>query len=164
MKKKREVGRFAEQIADIVFSNQITAKSPRGIGNQEPVPWRFRPILPHERDETVHGTGISLVVNEETETSEPSETRELIETARVVYASEFERSARATADEFAKYSHCEKLFLVQFCGHGSDWLQNEDIVEIIKSAQLPGEIDQVWLASPEWVSEYDHIVAWEHIR
>ncbi len=163
-RKKREVERFAEQIADIVLSDHTTAKSPRGIGNREPIPWRFRPLSPHERDETVPGTGIGLVVSEKTEPSEPSEIREAIETARAGYASEFERSARATADKFAKYSHCEKLFLVQFCGHGSDWLQDEDIVKIIKSAQLPGVIDQVWLAYPEWVSEYDHVIAWEHIR
>ena len=163
-RNKREVKRFAEQIAAIVLSDHITAKAPRGIGNREPIPWRFRPLAPHERDETVHGTGIGLVVREETEPSELSETREPIETARTGYASEFERSARAAADKFAKYSHCEKLLLVQFCGHASDWLQDEDIVEIIKSAQLPGVIDQVWLASAEWVSEYDHVIAWEHIR
>ena len=163
-KKKREVGRFAEQIADIVLSDPITAKAPRGIGSREPIPWRFRPLSRGERDETVPETGIGLVVWEEAEPSEPSEVRERIETAKAGYASEFERSAQAAAEKFAKYSHCQKLFLVQFCGHGSAWLQDEDIVEIIKSAPLPEVIDQVWLACPEWVSEYEHEVTWEHIR
>ena len=163
-KKKREVERFAEQIADIVLSDEITAKSPRGIGNREPIPWRFRPLSRGERDETVPETGIGLVVWEEAEPSGPSEIRQRIETAKAGYATEFERSGQAAAEKFVKYSHCQKLFLVQFCGHGSDWLQDEDIVEIIKSAPLPEVIDQVWLACPEWVGEYDHEVTWEHIR
>ena len=163
-KKKRDVERFAEQIADIVLSDQITAKSPRGIGNREPVPWRFRPLSRGERDETVPETGIGLVVWEEAEPSEPSEIRQRIETARAGYATEFERSAKAAAEKFVKYARYQKLFLVQFCGYGSGWLQDKDIVEITRSARLPDMIDQVWLARPEWVSEYDHEIAWEHIR
>ena len=57
-----------------------------------------------------------------------------------------------------------KLLLVQFCGNDSDWLQDEDIVGIIKAAPLPAMIDQVWLAYPEWISEYDHEVTWKQIR
>ena len=163
-KKKRDVERFAEQISDIVLSDQITAKSPRGIANREPIPWRFRPLSLRERDETVPETGIGLVVWEEAEPSEPSEIRQRIEIAKAGYATEFERSAQAAAEKFVKYACCQKLFLVQFCGYGSDWLQDEDIVEIIKSARLPDMIDQVWLARREWVSEYDHEIAWEHIR
>ena len=163
-KRKRDVERLAEQIADIVLSDHDTAKSPRGIGSREPIPWRFRPLSRGERDESVPETGIGLVVWEEPEPSEPSEIRQRIETAKAGYASEFERSAQAAAEKFVKYSHCQKLLLVQFCGDGSGWLQDEDIVEIIKSAPLPQMIDQVWLACPEWVSDYDHEVTWEHVR
>lgn len=87
-----------------------------------------------------------------------------MEKARAGCASEFERSAQAAAEKFAKNTHCLKLFLVQFCGDGSAWLQDEDVVELIKSAHLPVVIDQVWIACPEWVSEHEHAVTWEQIR
>ena len=163
-KRKRDIDRLAEQIADIVLSDQVAAKSPRGIGSREPIPWRFRPLSRGEINESVPETGIGLVVWEDPEPSEPSEISQRIEAAKSGYASEFVRSAQAAAEKFVKYSHCQKLLLVQFCGDGSDWLQDEDIVEIIKSALLPKTIDQVWLACPEWISEYDHEVIWEHVR
>lgn len=163
-KKKRNVKRIAEQIADIVLSDHVTAKSPHGIGSREPIPWRFRPLSRHEMDERVPETGIGLMVHDDTEPSEPSEIRRLIEAAKSGYASEFERAAQTAAPKFVKYSHCQKLLLVQFCGNSSVWLQDEDIIGIITSASLPAVIDQVWLAYPEWISEYDHEVAWKQIR
>ena len=163
-KKKRDVKRFAEKIADIVLSDQNTAKSPRGVSGREPILWGFRPLSRGERDESVPETGIGLVVWDDTEQSEPSELRQRIEAAKAGYASEFERTAQDAAAKFVKYSNFLKLLLVQFCGQDSTWLQEEDIVEIITLARLPGMIDQVWLACPKWISEYDHEVAWKHIR
>lgn len=163
-KNKKEVKRFAEQIADIVLSDHVTAKSSRGIGSREPIIWRFRPLSRGERDESVPKSGISIVVYEELEAPEPSEIRQRVEAAKAGYASEFLRLAQRAAEKFVKYSHCQKLFLVQFCGDDSGWVQDEDIVEIVKSAPLPKMIDQVWVACPEWISEYEHKVTWEHIR
>ena len=163
-KKKRDVERFAELIAGMVSSNSVTAKSPHGIGSREPISWHFRPLAPGEIDENVPKTGIGLVVREEAGTFEPSEVRKRIKVAKAGYATEFERTARAAAPKFANYAHCHKLLLVQFCGNDSDWLQDEDIVGIITAAQLPAVIDQVWLAYPEWISEYDHEVTWKYIR
>ncbi len=163
-KKKGDVRRIAERIAEIVLSNQTAAKSPHGISSREPILWRFRPLSRYEMDASVPETGIGLMVHEDTEPSEPSEIRRQIEVAKAGYASEFERAAQAAAAKFVKYSHCQKLLLAQFCGNGSSWLQDEDIVGIITSARMPTIIDQVWLAYPEWISEHDHEVAWKQIR
>ena len=43
-------------------------------------------------------------------------------------------------------------------------LPDEDIIGIIQSAQLPEMIDQVWLAHPDWVSEYDYEIEWDDVR
>ena len=112
-KPKREVDEFAKQIANIVLSDVVNAKSQRGIGNREPIPWRLRSLSPHERDETVPETGIGLVV------SEPLEILQSVETAKTGYANEFERSAQVAAKKFAKYADYLKLLLVQFHGDSS---------------------------------------------
>ena len=96
-KKKRDVERIAEQIADIVLSDRVTAKSPLGIGSREPILWRFRPLSRGERDETTPETGIGLVVQEDAKPSAPSEVRQQIVAAKAGYASEFERTAQAAA-------------------------------------------------------------------
>ena len=163
-KSKKEVQGFAEQIADKTLLDQFTAKSPSGIFNQQPIPWRFRPLSPQEKDETVPDTGIGLIVREDLVSFEQSEILQGTETAKAGYAKEFERLAKAAAEKFAKYSDCERLLLVQFYGDSSVWLDVEETIEIIKSAQLPEMIDQVWLAGQEWVSESDYEISWEHVR
>lgn len=185
-KTKKEVERFAEQIADIVLSDVINAKSQRGIGKRKPIPWSFRHFPPDERDETFPKTGIRVEVWERFETSpgigrkileqfetlpgvglkvlEPSETFQGVERAKSGYTEEFERLAKDAAEKFAEYANSMKLLLVQFYGDSPVALSDEDIIAIIQSAQLPELIDQVWLGQPEWVSEYDYEIAWERVR
>ena len=82
--------------------------------------------------------------------------------AKSGYTQEFQRSAMAAAEKFKKYSHCQTLLLVQFCGQGV--LGDEDIGAIVESAQLPEVIDQVWVARKEWVNAWDYQIAWEPAR
>ena len=163
-KKKREVTRFAGRIADIVLSHQANAKSQHGIGGRAPIPWRFRTLSPLERDETVPETGIGLKVVAEEEPPEPTELLQRIEEKKSGYSKEFERWANDAAKKFVHYAHCQKLFLVQFFGDSSIWLQDEDIVGIIKSAHLPETIDEVWLAQQDWISQDDYEITWEYVR
>ena len=157
-KRKREVEGFAEQIAQVVLSDETKAKSQRGIGDQKPIPWCFLPLLAHERDEIVPETGIGLEVRL------PPEIFQSVGIAKSGYTKEFERLAKDTAEKFAEYADCLKLLLVQFYGDSSFILGEEDVIEIIRSVQLPEVIDQVWLAQPDWVSEYEYEVAWKHVR
>jgi hypothetical protein len=162
-KGQREVARFAEEIADVVLSNPANAKSARGIGRPDPIPWRFRALSPHERDETIPSTGIGIEVWGDG----MSETRDIpyrIEEEKSGYAKEFNRWADNAAEKFAQYAHCRKLLLVQFFGDSSLWMGDEEIVEIIKAADLPKMIDEVWVARQDWVSLNDYEIAWEHIR
>ena len=158
------MARFAAEIADVVLSNPANAKTTRGVGNQNPVPWHFRALSAQERDETVPETGIGIEVLEEEKLSESSDIRKRIEEEKSGYAKEFERWANSAAEKFAQYAHCRKLFLVQFFGDSSVWLGGEEIVEIIKSAHLPELIDAIWVARQDWVSLDDYEVAWDHIR
>lgn len=164
-KGKKEVNSYAEQIAHVVLSYQPNAKSRRGIRSHEPIPWRFCPLSPQERDETVPETGIDYLAYDPFEMPGSSETFQRIEMARAGYAQEFERLSEDAAKKFAKYADCVymKLLLVQFYGDGLS-VPDEAVTEIIQSAQLPEMIDQVWLAHQKWVSLNDYEIAWELVR
>ena len=162
-KGKKEVISYAEQIAHIVLSDQPNAKSQRGIGRREPILWRFRPLSPQERDETVPETGIGYLAEDPWEALEPSRIRQKTEMAWAGYAKEFTRLSEDAAEKFAKYTDCMKLLLVQFYGDGLS-VSDEAVTKIIQSAQLPEMIDQVWLAHQKWVSPNDHEIAWKLVR
>ena len=163
-KRKREVARLAEEIADFVLSEQNTAKSPEGIGRQYTIPWHFRPLSPQEMEDYGPDSGIRLNVRVGPGYSQPFESLQEVEIVRSGYADAFDRVAKAAAEKFVKYSDCERLFLVQFFGDDSSCLPDDEIVEIIETAQLPEMIEQVWLAVQEWISESDYEIVWKRIR
>ena len=115
-KRKREIVRLAEQIAHFVLSEQNTAKSPKGTGNQYPIPWYFRPLSLQEKEDYDPDTGIRLNVRVGLGYSQPFESLQEVEIVRSGYADVFDRMAKAAAEKFVKYSDCERLFLVQFFG------------------------------------------------
>ena len=165
-KKKREVEKIAKQIADIVLVNLNQAKSPRGIGGSEPIHWSLRPLDPRERYENTPEVGLEIDTwGEPVELDYPSsEVLRLAAEAKSGYAQEFERAANNAAPKFAAYAHCLKLLLVQFYGSSSLLVTDEDIIEVVQSARLPGVIDQVWVAQDDWVTPYDYEVAWQRVR
>ena len=118
---------------------------------QELASWCCRPLSPYEFNDNVPDTGIGISVIEKTYSFEASESFQWVETAKTGYAGECERSAKAAAEKFMKYSNCKRLFLVQFFGDDSSCLLDDEIVEVIETAQLAEMVDQVWLAGQEWV-------------
>ena len=84
-----------------------------------------------------------------------------MEAATKGFANQLERAAESAAEKLARYPRHLKLLLVQFCG--DDLLDKEDFVKMIHSEQLPEVVDQLWLAKPDWVSEYDYETIWERI-
>ncbi len=164
-KKKREVEEIAKQITSTVLSDLTGAKSPRGIGNRKPIPWRLRPLDPRERNESTPEVGLGITVWGEIEPDyTPSEILQRQAVAKSGYAREFERAAKKAARKFVSYSDCLKLLLVQFYGSSSLLVLEEDIIDVIQSAQLPNLIDQVWVAQQDWISLDDYEIAWRRIR
>ena len=166
-KKAREVRELAKKIAQVILANQIAAKSPNGTGNQEPIPWQFRPLSPNERDETMPETGFGIYVKGESVgmmSETPADINQRVQELKAGYVESLKETLEDAAEKFEKYNDCLKLLLVQFFGKGSLLLSDQDIVEIIASADLPELIDQVWLAQQEWVSLHDYRIAWKHVR
>ena len=159
-KRKEQVASIAEQIADVALSNPVEAQSRRGVGGREPIPWRFRLLSPEESDSNT-GIGIDVLVRD---FGEPWESPQQLEEERLGYSEEFGRWAEEAAEKFARYPDHRKLFLVQFFGEVSADLEDEELIEIVRSAHLPETIDEVWVARMEWVNLDEFEIAWDHVR
>ena len=130
------------------------------------IPYRgmFALFLSQEIEDYDPDTGIRLNLRVGLGYFQQFESLQEVEIVRSGYADAFDRMAKAAAEKFVKYSDCERLFLVQFFGDDSSYLPDDEIVEIIETAQLPEMIDQVWLAGQEWISESDYEIVWKRIR
>ena len=158
-RSKSEVRDIADQIIRTVLSDNSNVKLRRGIAGSAAVPWSLRHIAPDELDFSESPNGIRVVIEEPMRFDEPFTMQQELREAKNGYAGEFRRAAENASAKFEEYQTCERVLLVQFHGDNSVIL-DEDIVHIIKSAQLPGTIDQVWLAEQEWVSEDEYTLGW----
>ena len=164
-KKKRQVEEFAEQIACVLKSNEALAKSQRGISTSEPIPWRFHALSPMEIEEAGWKTGIVTTVSSGTWSDGLAEILNgNDDEAKSGFSGQLEVAAANASEKFNEYSHCLKFLLVQFRGESSFTLDDDDMVEIIQSSNLPEMIDQVWVAQPDWVSEDEYELSWLHVR
>ena len=166
-RKKTEIRATAGQIADHILSSRDAAKSQRGVRGQQPIPWHFGPARFVDEDERPPGAWFRVQV-EDVEPdfgSSPDEFRRQRASAKRGYAAEFLRCAEAAARKFAAYGHCRRVLVVQFFGSGmDDRVSDDDLVEIVRTGEIPTAIDEVWVAYHEWVSAWDYEVAWRHVR
>lgn len=158
-KKKREVEKFAEQIADTILSKIPLAKSPRGIEGDG---WNLGRTAP---DDDTPSCGIGVEISGgwifDFTTNHSETLRE-----ESGYDQSFQSIADNAAQKFVKYADHLKILLVEFYGGFSITvdLSDDDIREIIQYAPLPALIDQVWVAKGKWVGLNDYAIEWERVR
>ena len=164
-KRKRQVEEFAGQIACILRSNEVLARSQMGLSRKNSIPWRFHALSPMERDEASWKNGIVTTVTSGTWSAGLAEILNGDdEAAKAGFSGQFEIAAANASEKFNEYSHCLKFLLVQFHGDSSFTLDDDELVEIIRSANLPEMVDQVWVARKDWVSADDYELGWQHVR
>jgi len=49
-------------------------------------------------------------------------------------------------------------------GDSSSGISVKDIGGLVVAAELPTEIDEVWVAYPNWTSQWDYEYAWKRMR
>ena len=160
--KGKEVVEVAERVAGTIIANRL--KSGRflgGISRRTPVRWEFRVVGPGERMDDVPEVGLGYTVNLD---AHPLVSSAEIEEMTKGYTREFERQTTAAKEKFTKYAHCRKLLLVQFFGEGSFWLGDGEAADIVRSAEVPEAIDEVWVARQEWVALDEYEVVWDWAR
>ena len=161
-RRKRDIYELADQIANAISTHQDSAMSSLGVHGQKPIPWHFSQVSPEDWDQDIPDIGIGLRVARIPEATDLYEYTQRIKMAKIGFASQFERSVQSAAKKFARYPNYLRLLLVQFFGEGN--IEEEDILQIVRSTKLTGVIDQVWLAKPDWVSADDYEIVWERIH
>ena len=163
-KKRREVERYAKQIAREVRSNWPRVERD-GLSGKDPMPWRFRPLGIHEieYDEPITGIRIEVRVGS-VFLWEPAEYQRVNAATKAGYGGEFRRMLRKAAPKFEGYDDCLKMLLVQFCGEGSTVLLEKDLIDIIETTSLPAQIDEVWLAWQDWADDHSYRLRWKRVR
>ena len=163
-KNLRQVDEFGSQIAHLISSHSDRAKSSRGIGGRNPIRWGIRPLSPHEFDRPNWKSGFKVTIDVPSVWDlEPIEIREHRKATLAGFAKRFVREASRAGEKYGEYADCQRLLVVQFFGE-SELINSEEIVDTVKAARIPMQIDQVWLTGREWVSDDDYELAWERVR
>ena len=160
--KGKEVVEAAERVAGTIIANRLeSGPFLGGISGRTPIRWEFRLVGSGERMDDAPEAGLGYTVN--LDAHSPVSSVEIEEMTKG-YTREFECQAMAAKEKFTKYAHCQKLFLVQFFGEGSFWLGDEEAADIVRSAEVPEAIDEVWVARQEWVDLDRYEVVWDRVR
>jgi hypothetical protein len=152
-KKKNEINDIADKIARKIKINIDKAKSPLGIKDKEPIPWNFHQLSPHEIEDNYPKKGIVFFQIKEFNINDAN--------AKRGFAEEFKKVIDSTAKKFKSYKKYLKVLLVQF--HGEDSFPVDEEI-VIHEAKLPELIDQIWIAEPDWINEYDYMITWKLVR
>lgn len=155
---KKEVDSLVSEIIIIILKNEGNIKSGRSIRATKPIPWAFG--LFNEEDEYLYPTfhsGLMIVFTE----SEEVYTPENYQKARKEILSELKNHLQSASKKFLTYGTALKIVLLEF--YSDFYLIDDDIKEMINELPCPDNIDQIWLAEPEWISDDEYIIMYRRI-
>ncbi len=159
-RSKKDLRDLAEQIAKSVIANQQEVRYTGEIYSSQPLRWCFRRLSKYERDEDAPEKGVGVYFSEPW--SLPEENRDQSSIARKQVADQLNKLLAETAVKFANYSDCIRILLLEV--YGDDMLLNDgDVDGIITSAKLPQNIDQIWVAAPEWISDLEFQIVYRQV-
>lgn len=158
---KGQIRQNADRIVGQVLANKDLALRRHGIGGRSPIPWRFRPVLDFERDATMPKKGVGVILIGDS--LDGQITPEKLQVALNGVSTELARQLVASSRKFSSYEGCLRLVVLE-CYSDLLLLNDEDVGRLVVNANLPTNVDQVWHAKPEWVSESDWQVVYERLR
>ena len=94
---------------------------------------------------------------------EPAEILQAREAALRGFTQAYLNELPSVSKKFRNWPNTLRVYVVQFIGN-DNWVSEDDVESIIKEAETPIEINQVWAAYPKWVNEEDYSIAWKHVR
>ena len=157
--RNNDAQRMGKAIGDVILADPAAAQSECGIAGRSPIAWWFGPVPSWERDERTREVGFGMLVNDDLRQDAPSRTEAL-----TGFGEELARHLVSANEKFSRYEHYRCLLAVQFFGESRLDVDEEDLVDLIRKAELPDKLDEVWIAYHEWIDAYDHEVAWKCVR
>lgn len=163
-KRKREVQEAAREIADHVVANLEGVKGGAVISGHQPFPWRFGRVPAHARDDNAPEVGIGVEIHGSGDLSgEPQALLRQVEEAYAETKRVLERRLAEAWPKFLAYQDHFKVVVLEFYGDRS-LLDEDDAKRMVGEVGLPALIDEVWVARPEWVSEWDYKIGYDRSR
>lgn len=180
----RQVRSLADDLALQVHASEGEANGRKGVGGDKPVSWHFGLGRPEEWGEPASSCGISvetvgkfepdwecenLEIDDEESLWRLIEARNQAQEARRLNAVEgfsckLDEAIENARRKFEKFDGHKRLLLLSFVGDSSSGVIDEDLIGIVVAAQLPEEIDEMWVAYHNWISEWDYEFAWKRMR
>jgi hypothetical protein len=167
---KKQVRYIAQQIAEAVMERRGQISSTGQIFSAQPVPWRFWRLSEQERDESTPERGVGVMINDpwimfqdlQSHVLELPDENTLVEIRQAI-RKKLEELLVKVELKFRGYPSCLRVLLLDIYGDAIS-LDLISIDEMVQTVDLPLNIDQVWIAEPEWLSEVDFKVAYRQIR
>jgi len=180
----RQVRNLADDLASQIYARKDEAKGKRGVRGNQPVTWHFGPGQPEEWGEPASNCAIMVQTegswnpnwkHEDRKIDDLESLWKLIEernkadrerklTAVNGFSAKLDEAIENTRQKFEQFDRHKRLLLVYFVGDSSNMVFDEDLCRLVSVAQLPTEIDEVWVAFPAWVNDWDYEIGWKRLR
>lgn len=144
---KRNLPKISEQIVAHILSHLETFTTSNEISSDQPISWCFCRVPLIERDNSYEsglilaGSGRSRLAASNTVEAKEVIARKLLS----IYSD--------TEQKFQGYADYLKILILEICGDNLSIPAPDAIVEIVNNANIPPNIDQIWLADPQDESE-----------
>lgn len=137
-----------KEICEIILSNIERART-KGIRLKSPIPFVFRLRSDIECDESDPLTGICIETWSE---HDPifEEDKDVLDYIKI----ELSRHINNANQKFIGYSEYKKIVIFEF--YGECYIDDDDIIEVILSIDHL-DIDEIWIAIPKFITEYDYV-------
>jgi hypothetical protein len=158
---KEYVKHLAREIADAVLTRRAQVIEAGAIYSSHPIEWCFRQIQEYERDDDTPKNGVGVSLKDPLRRL-PRSHDELPRVHKRI-AQTVDKLLAKAAIKFVGYPNCLRVVVLE--AYGDNLLPtDEDIEQIIQSALWPSNIDQIWLAEPEWLTESEFEVTYRQVR
>jgi hypothetical protein len=137
---EKRLNEISEQIVRQILDQLETFTRLDEISSDQPISWHFRR---GERDNHYESGLILNILGKSGDTAFDTEKAEAEIEIQLV-----ERLLN-TEEKFQGYENCLKILILEICGDILSIPSIDTIVEIVNNANIPHNIDQIWLADPE---------------
>jgi hypothetical protein len=161
-KAKSKIHAEIRQIADQVIAKKGLVVEGRSISGSSPFAWRFKRVPLIDRDETMPNAGIGVTIHGNRVVFDENI---IVVSGRVreEYRDLVNRCLAEAGLKFEMYLDHRKVVVLDF--YGDLMLLDEDEArEIVREMTLPPTIDEVWISTPQWISESDYEIGYERVR
>jgi len=161
---KAQINKMCDNITDAIIKNKNQARTV-GIQSKTPIPWIFRPISKDECDDNIPQNGVGVItIGNSIFDDDITNFKNIKQKTISEVSNKLDELLLACEKKFSQYTDCLKIVVLEFYGTQAEILDDEDVIRIITEVHMPSAIDQVWVARPEWISEYDWKITFDRVR